>query len=208
MRWIVTTPPATVPVDYTLAKQALGLPNDDDQTYIEFLIDAAVNHAQDAMSCSLVNQSITAICYSQDVFLTAPINTNVNPFNAPIAAIIVSFGSSGQYPAIKLTRGPVTAITSITDARGQTIPDYFLERSGTTDYVRLTRTFLFPLTITYTAGYGASATDVPASIRQAILTHVATMYDNRASISDQQLTPVPHSLGDFYRRNARFIGIA
>lgn len=36
--------------------------------------------------------------------------------------------------------------------------------------------------ITFTAGYGAAAADVPADIRAAILLHVGTLYENRGSV--------------------------
>lgn len=38
------------------------------------------------------------------------------------------------------------------------------------------------VTVTYTAGYGAAASDVPESIRQAILIMVATWYEHRESV--------------------------
>ena len=86
---------------------------------------------------------------------------------------------------IRLPRGPVQSITSATDANG-TIPStsYTLERFGLTDYWKLlTSNPTYPITITYSAGYG-SQSDVPADLRQIMLGHLAFLYDNRNASSD------------------------
>lgn len=47
------------------------------------------------------------------------------------------------------------------------------------------------VTVTYVAGYGDAADDVPASVRQAILLTVAHWYENREAVSELPLKPVP-----------------
>ncbi len=49
----------------------------------------------------------------------------------------------------------------------------------------------FELRIKYTAGYGKKSTDVPFSIREAILMIVATSYSNRANESEEDMMTIP-----------------
>lgn len=106
-----------------------------------------------------------------------------------------------------LPRGPVSAIVSVVDANGDAVPSdaWRWERKGNSDCIRLLRTATRPLTVTYDAGY-ANAAAIPADIRQAILCHVGTLYDHRASVTSMNVNPVPH-LDSFYRLRAREVGI-
>jgi uncharacterized phiE125 gp8 family phage protein len=105
-----------------------------------------------------------------------------------------------------LPRGPVMTVTSVTDAGGRAV-GWRLERYGRSDLLVTTAAYTTPLTVVYTAGYGSGITNVPADIRHAIRTHVATLYENRESVSDKAKMPVPHSLADFYRMKSRIVGI-
>lgn len=49
----------------------------------------------------------------------------------------------------------------------------------------------FPITISMTAGYGANAADVPASIRHALKMLVGHWYENREATSEKETKPVP-----------------
>lgn len=108
-----------------------------------------------------------------------------------------------------LPRGPVIAITSVTDADGQVIgaDDYDLTRIGNSDRILINVSHEHPVTVVYTAGY-ASASAIPAEIRHAIQAHVATLYGHRESVAEKTITAVPHSLTDFYRLRSRSSGIA
>jgi uncharacterized phiE125 gp8 family phage protein len=106
-----------------------------------------------------------------------------------------------------LPRGPIVSITSVTDANGNH-PPYDLEGYGTADLLVCPQGHVSPLTVVYVAGFGTDSTNVPAQIRQAIRVHVSTLYENRESVADKNMMPVPHSLESFYRLNARRRGIA
>ena len=211
MKYAVTTPPAVRVVDYDAAKAALRLPNDDQQDYVLGLIDAAIDYAQEMMAASLITQTITATYYPEDVGLT-PAITNLapsltDPFNTPIASALVSFGTNGRSPMLKLPRGPVTGVVSVVDANAHALTGYTLQRSGHQDRIALTVAALYPVTVVYTAGFGATPQVIPPMIRQAILSHVGSLYFNRESVTPGTLNVTPHSLAEFYRLRSRNCGM-
>lgn len=103
---------------------------------------------------------------------------------------------------VALPRGPVQAIiaVTVTDSAGD-------ETILATDSYRLDAAqerLIFSdlpsgerLEITYLAGYGDAADDVPAPITQAILLHVAQLYERRDAITSPQLAQ------DIYRHYRR-----
>ena len=175
MKWTVTVSPTSRPVDWPTAKTHLRIDSTDEKSYVEQLIDAATDFAGEALSSSLMAQTITAVFYEGE--------------------------------PIHLPRGPLIAVTSITDDDGTVVTDYDVSRVGHSDRIEINTAFKYPVTVVYTAGY-TSAAAVPASIRQAILCHVGSLYENRESIADKAKTPVPHSLADFYRLKSRNTGIS
>jgi uncharacterized phiE125 gp8 family phage protein len=106
---------------------------------------------------------------------------------------------------IYLPRGPLVAVTSVTDSSGTSI-GYEVYRVGNSDRLRLTQGFTAPLTVVYTSGY-ANAAAVPDSIKQAILCHAGTLYEHRESVTERGRTPVPHQLEAFYRIKRRSVGV-
>ncbi len=108
---------------------------------------------------------------------------------------------------IALPRGPLIAITSVTDGNGRIITDYDVWRVGHSDRLTINEAHEHPITVAYTAGYPNVAA-IPASIRQAILVHVGTLYAMRESVMDGSPKPVPHSLADFYKLKGRNTGAA
>jgi uncharacterized phiE125 gp8 family phage protein len=158
-------------VTWAEAKKHLRLDSDDEKSYVESLIDAATEYAEERLSTTLLERSRTQIFYDAE-------------------------------PLIPLPRGPLVSITSVTDADDNEITNYELSRVGHSDRMTITGSFKAPLTIVYRAGY-ASAAAIPASIRLAILQHVATLFENRESVSDKTKLPVPHSLEDFYKLKSR-----
>lgn len=107
---------------------------------------------------------------------------------------------------LKLPRGPLISVTSVTDDSAALITDYDIIREGTSDRLQFNVGFTPPLTVVYQAGY-PSRDLIPASIRLAIMMHVATLYENRESVSDRTKTPVPGTLEDFYRAKSRNVSV-
>lgn len=84
---------------------------------------------------------------------------------------------------IRLPRGPVQAITSVTavDRLGSatTISDAIYHLGGARDTLHCESSVLgHEVRIVYVAGYG-DAEDVPAAIRQGLRIHLAALYDDR-----------------------------
>jgi hypothetical protein len=200
-------------VDWSLAKAHLRIDSDTEQTLVEGYIDAATDFAQESLATSLMTQTLTAVFYADDCGITPPIvryGPGVGPQSPdgnPVASL-TGFYADGRSPLLRLPRGPVQSITSVTDANGHVLAGtaYALERRGHQDQMRLNVAAVFPLTVVYVAGYGA-ASDVPALIRQGLLCHVGTLYENRESVAVGTMAPVPHSLADFYRLRSRKIGV-
>lgn len=115
-------------------------------------------------------------------------------------------------PCVQLERGPVQAVNSLVylDMAGgtQTItspgaPTYAFDPSGTLARLAPGFGYTWPETlpqigavrITYTAGYGATADDVPFGVKQWMRARIATMFENREEIAVLQrgsVTPLPH----------------
>lgn len=106
-----------------------------------------------------------------------------------------------------LRRGPLLAIRSVKDAGGNDLT-YKLHNVGKTHRLIITTNAqTYPVTVLYDAGYDP-ITRVPGAIKLAILQHVATMNEQRESVSEVNLVDVPQSLRDFYRLHSRGVGVA
>lgn len=115
-----------------------------------------------------------------------------------------------------LERAPVQSITSVayTDENGtaQTVTDYQTDLYATPPFITPARAESWPsvrdevptpVTITYVAGYGDDASDVPQAIRHAMAVLVAHWYEHREPVvTGTIVAPVPlsvRSLLDLYR---------
>jgi hypothetical protein len=107
---------------------------------------------------------------------------------------------------VRLPRGPVLEVLSVTGHGGAVLTDYDVTHVGRSIVLKIKQGFTHPLTVVYRAGY-ASASAVPADIRQAVKAHVGTLWEHRESVSGKKLEAVPHQLADFYRLKARTVGV-
>ena len=99
---------------------------------------------------------------------------------------------------IEIPLGPVSSVVSITYVRTDgtdtviSPETYVVDQGGTpawiVPFVRgswpATMATINAVTVRFVAGFGDGPADVPATIRQAILTRVCQLYDNRDSIAD------------------------
>lgn len=209
-KWSVIVQPTDTPVSLALAKSQIRVDTTDDDALIGQYIAAATDYAQDSIGMSLMPQTLALSVNAEDVSISPPVAQYPgDPFTAmagPLVNQIQAWGSYGRAPVVKLTRGPVVAISGITDAAGNTLATttYRLERTPAGDRVRLLASLNYPVIVTYTTGY-ASAAAIPAGIRQAILCHVGSLYQQRASTSERPVGVVPHSLDAFYRLKSRVL---
>lgn len=174
----LVTDAASEPVTTTEANSQLRLDVTTDNTYVATLITAA----RLALEAEL-NRS----------FITTTWKVTLDAF---------PFGND----AIILPRPPLIAITSIvytdTSQQVQTLAntEYTVDIQSEPGRIMPAYTKIWPLalphintvTITYTAGYGATAAAVPLSIKQAILAMVSTLYENRSTVViGQTVVPIP-----------------
>lgn len=170
----LSTAPASEPITRAEAKNHLRVDFTDDDTLIDVLIEAARVHAENYTARRLINQTWT---------LTFP-----------------------EFSDVMLLPGsPLSSITSVSyldsNQASQTLSSAIYEADTTRDpgALRRKRDQSFPTTypvwnavvVTYVTGYGASASDVPAAIRQAMLMHIGHMYENRESSIDKTISMVP-----------------
>lgn len=129
--------------------------------------------------------------------------TGLITISRPLRLIADQFPCRG---VIRLTRGPVTAITAATvyDERGSAktldLSGIGFERGppGRVVFAQVPppgRT-VNGFELDFTAGFGASGAEVPEPLRQAMLMHVATMYAYRGAVTPEDQ---PAALPNGYR---------
>lgn len=147
------------------AKAWLRVTRDNEDTIIKTLINASVLWAEGY--CKRIFAGGSFELYSDSYDFTIP--------NAPISDVTLSYLSGGSYVEIDSEnyKIDVTQIEScIVFNDGYDIPDY--------------DTSIEAIKVTYDGGY----TDVtlPASIKQAILCKIASLYDNRTEENQRWMT--------------------
>lgn len=174
-----TTPPATAPVSVAEAKAHLRVDSADEDSLIGSLIDAATSHfdGQGVLGRAIITQS-----WAQWV---------------------------GQSPGwVRLTIGTFQSLTSVeyydTDNAFQTatLTDFEIRLDGDFVIIKPKADHVWPpaytrqdaIKITYVAGYGDAATDVPKSIRQAILLTVGHWYQNREAVVEGTFKDLPFAV--------------
>jgi len=181
-------PPAVEPISLAEAKAHLRVDRTDEDTYIQTLISAARVAAENRLERTLIN---TTWKYVLDKFPDA----------------------------IPLPMPPIVSVSSVayTDYSGATVvlnsADYVLDRASEPGWIVPGIGKAFPqslginsLTVTYVAGYGASASEVPAPIRHWILLAVGEMYDGSRSISAER-PRVPNDFADGLLDPYRLFGV-
>lgn len=171
------TAPASEPVTLTEAKAHLRVDTSADDTYITTLITAARQFVEKYLNRALINTTYTV----QFDALPTCIKLLYNP---------VSSVTSISY---KDTAGDSQTLSSslyVVDSHnepGQITPAYGADYPSTYGEAGA-------VTVTYVAGYGATAADVPDAIKQMILILIGDMYDNRVAQVREKKT----DLMDFY----------
>lgn len=203
----VLTPCASEPVTLATAKSWLRQDNSTDDDIISGLISAARDHVERFTRRSLVR---TTWRMTLDTFPGGPLE-QPRFFNGPYETMRrtwrYNFDTYVGSP-IELPRGPVTAVTTgdgyayamprvrYYDGNGtqQTLTvstDYELDLSSNPARLQLPPMKYWPLTqpgksnaveVDFVVGYGTTAADCPALMRQAILMLVAHWYEHREAV--------------------------
>jgi uncharacterized phiE125 gp8 family phage protein len=168
--------PAVSPVSLSEAKAHLRVDSNDEDAFISALIEAAVSHVdgQGQLGRAMITQDWAQY--------------------------------ENQSPGwVRLTMGPFQSLVSVEyyDADG------VLQSATLSDFeTRLDRDFVIckpkenktwpnadtrqdAIKITYRAGFGSSASDVPAGIKHALLLLIGHWYENRMAVSDLKYQEVP-----------------
>lgn len=177
MTSIVVTPPAGEPVTVADMRAHLRLTGpDEDAILAEFLV-AARHHVERSTRRALITQAWR-------LYLDA-------------------------WPDGRIVRLPVAPVQSVdqitvfaSDGIGQALDagDWTLERGGEPVRLRIKpgaggpSAGLNGVEIDFTAGYGAAASDVPASYRQAIRLLAAHWFEHREAGMDTAMASLPHGL--------------
>lgn len=170
-----TTQPAIEPVTLAEAKLHLRVDGSDENALITSLITAARESCEYRIERTLISSGWTLTLNEfQDVIRLA--------MPRVISVSSISYRD---------TNGN-NQVMSAADYELANDPGYVVPASG----VSWPSTYggINDVTVVYTAGFGASASDVPAPIRQWILLAIGDMYANRERSSDKPT--VPHNFSD------------
>lgn len=162
------TAPATEPISMAQAKLFLRIDHAEEDTLLAMFITAAREAAEEALGKSLITQS-------QRLYVPCPKST-----------------------LLALPRGPVQSIQTVAteDGAGEqaTLDSDTYRLHAGRGLLQLYHTVTAPtLIVTYVAGFGDGAEDVPSIIRQGLLNHVAAFYETR-----ETQTPMPELVKAFY----------
>lgn len=170
-----TAAPSVKPVVLAEIKRQVRVLHDDDDSDLDAYLDAAIEHLDGyagILGRALINQS-----WRQDFGTFACVmRLPLEPVSS-VTSVTYYDGDNAQqtlatsvYTVLTDDRGPYIALKY-----GQSWPSTYSRRDA--------------VSVTFVAGYGAAATDVPARIKQAIKLHAAHMYEVRETSTESQLYP-------------------
>lgn len=163
------TPPTIEPVTLAEAKQHLRVDSNDDDAYIAGLIRAAREWVEEYLDRTLVLTQ-WAVRFdrfptdsTQDIELPRPPIATAGTATAVSLTYTLENGTTAAYSSALFRVDRHSTPGAVKTLYGQTWPPHLWDDNS--------------LTVTYWAGYGANANDVPAAIRHAMLMLVAHWYD-------------------------------
>lgn len=182
------TNPAVEPITLSEAKRHLRVDGSDDDGYIQSLIEVARRAAEDRIERTLITTTwkLTLDVFPAAILLPMP----------PIAQI-----SSLIYNSTANEQVAMAAQDWFLDAESE--PGWLVPAVGKAWPQTLG---INAVAVTYTAGYGSSAADVPTPIKQWILLAIGDLYDQYRSLSSDK-PAVPQNFADALLNPYRFFGV-
>lgn len=174
MTYALTTPPTAEALTLAEAKAHLRLDTSDEDDLVATLIRVARAHLERTTGLCLMTQTWR-----------------------------LYLDSVSEDAVIQIARGPVQSIESVTvyDGAGTassiSLEGHVLDGRGRPARLMLTQKVrsgraINGIEVDFTAGFGASATDVPDTLKRAMLTHVAQMFSCRGVVGpDEQPALIP-----------------
>lgn len=171
-----TVDPAAEPITTAEAKTHARVSTSADDSYIDSLIKAAREQVEAYTGRALINQTwqLTLDAFPCDRFLglslaQSGIEIPINPLGSVSSIQYVDWdGNTQTWASGNYTVDATKEIARIVPGYQVTYP--------------VTRSVINAVTVTFVAGYGATAASVPESFKLAIKMMVAHWYDNRAEM--------------------------
>lgn len=181
---VLVTPAAVKPIVLSDVKGQLKISGSSEDAQIQLYIDAAVAHVEQMIGIALINQTWQLTLDSwpgqRDLWWDGVRDGHIN-----------MFGGHGRSSDVLLPIFPLVSVdTMIVDGTAVTpITDTFIVdniqkkgrlvlKQGAT-FPTISTATANAIVINYTSGYGASADDVPADIRLALIMMASSLYENR-----------------------------
>lgn len=178
-RTTLTTEPSIEPVSLYDARAHLRVTHNEEDEIISSLITAARFTVETITRRSLISQTWKL---SLDGF---PAGTVIKLPHTPVKLVnhVKFYDAEGNFQTLESSKYWLDSLSSparIILKDGESFPDSQLGRPNSVE-------------VTYQAGYGDTAEDVPAPIRHAIKLIVAHLYENPDIVSAGQLSTIPMS---------------
>lgn len=187
---IIKTPPAVEPVTLDQAKEHLRVQHDNENAYISALIKAARKYAEKVTGRTFIS---TVYLLSLDRFPASAAEPVLLPRPNLVSVDFVKYRDTA---GVLQTWAAENYGISTASVPGQLFPAFNKEWPDT-------RNQPDAVTIEYTAGFGAAATDIPEPLIAAIKLVLGTLYMNREDVVlgvNAQMVPFSaKSLLDLYR---------
>ncbi len=187
----VQTPPAIEPVDVDFLRRHARVDYDEDNDLLDFYLTSARQQAEKYLGRVLITQTL------QWTMSERPPNGSMPLLPIPllIMPIILSSPQIMNKP-FELPRSPAQSVTSISvtgfddtatvlTAGSDYTADLTLDPARIKLHWLTTPTRLLHVQTLFVAGYGDDETDVPLSIRHAIMLLATHYYENRGDVAAQ-----------------------
>lgn len=200
----VTVKPTVTPISLAEVKSFARITTSSDDALITTMIEAATTYAEEFTRRDFITRTYETFrdLFPGDFQGTHASRQQVSPFN-----------DSGNF-GFEIRRSPLQSIESVkyVDIAGATIviPSTVYYATVEDDYSTLLTQInqswptdaleqLQVITIEFKTGFGDAAADVPSDIKQALLMHVTSLYENRGDCDG--CTNIPCAAKQIYKQN-------